>query len=296
MSNVVELEPGLRRLLAPNPSPMTESGTNTYIVGEKSLCVIDPGPDDPAHMDRICQAIGIGQNVQAVLVTHAHRDHSALAPKLARHLNAPVMAYGDAKAGRSSVMKALVAAGLTGGGEGIDSAFQPDQCLADGAMIDLGTHVIRAIWTPGHMGNHLCFQWRDTVFSGDHVMGWASSIVSPPDGDMGAFMRALDTVQRLDPRRLFPGHGAPVEKPAHRIKEVRAHRLLREQQILSSLSTRPCSIGDLVNEIYADTPDNLKPAATRNVHAHLIALWEAERVRTDKLPFPEAIYHHKTNK
>lgn len=296
MTVITALEPALTLIRAPNPSPMTAAGTNTYIVGDKSLCIIDPGPDDLVHFERICATVQPGSTVSAVLVTHAHRDHSALAQRIAQHFSVPIQAFGDAKSGRSSVMQSLVTAGLTGGGEGVDLAFRPDLCLADNAMIDLGAESIQAIWTPGHMGNHMCFLWRDAVFSGDHVMGWASSIVSPPDGDMKAFIQSLDKVARLKARRLFPGHGACVESPERRIADLRQHRLDREQHILKALSTKPCSIAELVDKIYAEIPSTLKPAAARNVHAHLIALWQDRQVATDALPVQSATYriarHH----
>ena len=290
MTSVITLEPALQLIRAPNPSAMTEAGTNTYVVGDGPVCIIDPGPDDPAHFNRICDAIRPGVTVVAILVTHAHRDHSLLAPRLAEYLNSPILAFGDASSGRSAIMEELVAAGFTGGGEGIDSSFRPDICLADGAEIDLQSEQIRAIWTPGHMGNHMCFQWRDAIFSGDHIMGWASSIISPPDGDMTAFMHSLDKIEIRKPRILFPGHGAPVRTPATRIHELRTHRLNREREIMEQLTQQASSISELVDKLYLQTPDTLKPAAARNVHAHLIALWQNGLVSSDGLPFTHSTY------
>lgn len=265
------LEPDLRVICAPNPSPMTGAGTNTYLLGDARLVVIDPGPEDATHLAAIRAAIGSAE-VAAILVTHAHRDHSPLARRMAAATGAPVLAYGDAGAGRSARMEALARAGLSGGGEGVDAAFRPDQVLADGAEIMLEGAGIRAIWTPGHFGNHLCFAWRGAVFSGDHVMGWSSTFVSPPDGDIGAYMRALDRLEGEGARVLYPGHGAPVADPAGRIAELRAHRLAREAAILAALAEGAADIPAIVRRVYADTPVAMHGAAGRNVFAHLIDL------------------------
>ncbi|MCB2137247.1 MAG: MBL fold metallo-hydrolase, partial [Rhodobacteraceae bacterium] len=188
----VTLAPGLRRVLAPNPSPMTFRGTNTYILGEDAVAVIDPGPESEAHLAALLAAIGDAGRISHILVTHAHLDHSPLARRLARLSGAPVLAFGAAEDGRSARMAALAASGHAGGGEGVDTAFRPDCRLSDGDRIEGAGWVLEAIHTPGHFAGHLSFLWGDRVFSGDHVMGWASSLVSPPDGDMGAYMRSLD--------------------------------------------------------------------------------------------------------
>jgi hydroxyacylglutathione hydrolase len=282
------LEPDLRLLLAPNPSPMTGEGTNTYILGQSRLIVIDPGPDDPRHLAALTAAIGAA-SVEAILVTHAHLDHSPLARPLAQRTGAPVLAYGDARAGRSARMEALAAEGLSGGGEGVDAAFQPDRRLADDATLTLEGDTLRALWTPGHFGNHLCFAWRGAVFSGDHVMGWSSTFVSPPDGDIGAYMRALDRLEALLPRVLYPGHGAPVTNPTARIHALRAHRRAREAAILAALAS-PQTIPDLVARIYTDTPPALHRAAARNVFAHLIDLEERGQVTAAPGLCAEAVF------
>lgn len=269
---VDRLEDGLRRVLAPNPSPMTFLGTNTYILGEGEVAVIDPGPDDPRHLVAILSALEPGECVSHILVTHAHQDHAPLARPLAQRTGAPVLAYGDALAGRSTAMEALARDSLIGGGEGVDAAFRPDVILTDGALVAGRVWQVRAIWTPGHFGNHLSFLWGDRIFSGDHVMGWASSLVSPPDGDMVAYMQSLDRLEALEARILHPGHGAPVTAPRARIEALRAHRLAREAMILSALDATPRTIPDLTARVYADTPPALRPAAERNLLAHLIDL------------------------
>ncbi|MFD0858014.1 MBL fold metallo-hydrolase [Roseovarius aquimarinus] len=268
----LEIARGLRRILAPNPSAMTFRGTNTYLLGHREIAVIDPGPDDPGHLDAILHALGPGARVTHILVTHAHLDHSALAPRLAHETGAPVLAFGDALAGRSAVMQRLADQGLTRGGEGVDLAFAPDRRLADGETVETGDWRLGAIWTPGHFGNHLCFAWDEAIFTGDLVMGWASSLVSPPDGDAGDFTASCRKLAALGPNVLYPGHGAPVENPAERLDWLIAHRAAREAAILTALAVRPGTAAEIAATIYTDTPAALLPAAARNVLAHLIDL------------------------
>lgn len=267
-----QIAPGLRRILAPNPSPMTFRGTNTYIVGQTDLAVIDPGPDNAAHLAAILAACGPGQRITHILVTHAHVDHSPLARALSRATGAPVMAYGDAQAGRSAVMDSLAQAGLAGGGEGVDTGFVPDACLADGATVTGSDWQLQAIWTPGHFGNHLCFAMGDILFTGDLVMGWASSLVSPPDGDLTDFMASCRCLRARADRIYLPGHGAPVTDPASRIDWLITHREAREAAIIKALQAAPATAETLARQIYTETPAMLLPAAARNVFAHLVDL------------------------
>lgn len=265
------LEPNLRRILAPNPSPMTWRGTNTYIVGEGRVAIIDPGPNSAAHFDAIIAATK-GEVVEAILVTHSHNDHSPLARPLSEATGAPVLAYGDSAAGRSEVMTDLVARGMKTGGEGIDTAFAPDQILQDGEVIDGPDWSLTALWTPGHIGNHLCFAWGDALFTGDHVMGWASSLVSPPDGDLTQFMTSCERLARRKDRVYHSGHGAPILQPAERIQWLIKHRQTREAQILAAMFEHPATVPALTRQIYTDIAPALFPAAERNVFAHLIDL------------------------
>ncbi|MHA6345098.1 MBL fold metallo-hydrolase [Roseivivax sp. CAU 1761] len=267
-----ELEPGLRRILAPNPSPMTFRGTNTYLVGTRDLAVIDPGPDDPRHLAALLAALQPGQRIAAILVTHAHLDHSPLARALARHSGAPVYAFGGPRAGRSPRMAALAEAGGLAGGEGVDAGFAPDIALPDGGRVAGEGWSLVAHHTPGHFGNHHCFAWEDRLFTGDLVMGWASSLVSPPDGDMTDFMASLARLQARPWRRFLPGHGAPVADPAARLEALRRHRLGREAAILAALAEGPETAAGLAARLYRDTPPALLPAAARNVLAHLVDL------------------------
>lgn len=265
------LAPGATRLLAPNPSPMTYWGTNSYLLGETRLAVIDPGPNDPAHLEALLAAID-GRKVEAILVSHAHVDHSPLAPALAAQTGAPVLAFGDAQAGRSAIMTDLAARGMAHGGEGVDGAFMPDETLADGARITSPEWQIEVLHTPGHFGNHLCFAWGDRLFCGDHLMGWASSLVSPPDGDLTDFMASSARLAARNWSVAYPGHGAPIADPAERLAWLMAHRRDRETQILTAL-VGEMPLPALTAAVYDDVAPALLPMAARNLFAHLVDLW-----------------------
>lgn len=284
------LGPALRRVLAPNPSPMTFRGTNTYLVGTRGLAVIDPGPDDPAHLDALLEAVGPGQRVTHILVTHAHLDHSPLARRLAQATGAPVLGFGPATAGRRPVMDRLARDGLVGGGEGVDSDFLPDLLLGDGATVEGDGWQLEALHTPGHMANHLAFAWGDVLFTGDLVMGWASSLVSPPDGDLTAFMDSLDRLQARRWSVFHAGHGAPVTDPAARLAGLLAHRRGREAAILAALTEAPATPTELARRVYTDTPTALLPAAARNVLAHLVDLSEKSMVSHEGPLRAEAVF------
>jgi glyoxylase-like metal-dependent hydrolase (beta-lactamase superfamily II) len=278
-SGMVVLEPGVRRLTAPNPSPMTYHGTNTYLVGEGEIAVIDPGPDDREHLDAILAALAPGERIGAILITHSHRDHSPLARRLSQTTGARVLAAGPSDWGRSAVMAELAAQGRIGGGEGVDRDFMPDERIVEGDTLTGGWGEIGVLETPGHMANHLSFGWNGALFTGDHVMGWSTSLVSPPDGDMGAFMASCRRLAGRDDRVYFPGHGEPVSTPQARIRELIAHREGREAQILSALSDSGAgSAGELAARLYRDLAPALLPAAERNVLAHLIDLMQRNLV------------------
>ncbi|MEL0435779.1 MBL fold metallo-hydrolase [Phycobacter sp. K97] len=272
------LQPGVRRILAPNPSPMTYRGTNTYLVGETDLAVIDPGPVIESHLDAILAAVGPGQRISHVIVTHAHVDHSPLAAELSRRTDAPVLGFGPASAGRSAVMQHLVDQGMQGGGEGIDTAFSPDIELSDGEVITGGGWSLEVLHTPGHLGNHIALALGSACFTADHVMGWASSLVSPPDGDLTDFMASCRKLRARPWEVFYPGHGAPIEDPAARLDWLITHREAREAAILDALTSGPATPGDLARKIYTETPAALLMAAERNVLAHLIDLVGKSRV------------------
>ncbi|WP_244906152.1 MBL fold metallo-hydrolase [Celeribacter ethanolicus] len=274
---LTELAPGLMRILAPNPSPMTYWGTNTYVLGEGTERVlIDPGPDLAAHRAAVLAALPADTRISQILVTHAHLDHSAGAAALSEATDAPILAFGTAAAGRSAHMAAL--SDTLGGGEGVDSAFVPDIALPHGTLLDTPAGPIEALHTPGHMGNHLCFAWRGAVFSGDLIMGWSSSLISPPDGDAEAFRQSCALLLRLTPDRLHPGHGDPVETPRARIEFLLDHRAEREAQILAALAQGPMDLMAVTRAVYTDLPPTHLPAAARNTLAHLVEMTRQKRL------------------
>jgi len=275
----VTLGPGFRRILAPNPSPMTQNGTNTYILGTGNVAVIDPGPANAAHLEAIMAALSAGERISHILVTHAHLDHSGLARRLAGVSGAPVYAYGGALSGRSDAMTRLAALGLVGGGEGLDLAFAPDVILTHGARVTGDGWAVDVVHTPGHLGGHLCFASGNVLFSGDHVMGWSTSLVSPPDGDMADYMASLDLLAQRRWDTFLPAHGDPVADPSQRINDLIAHRRAREAALLHTLRTGAHDIGTLTRRLYADLAEGLLPAAQRNVFAHLIDLETRKLVR-----------------
>ncbi|MBT3140400.1 MBL fold metallo-hydrolase [Phaeobacter gallaeciensis] len=272
VGQAIQLSRGLRRILAPNPSPMTYRGTNTYLVGERDIAVIDPGPLSESHLDAILSALLPSQRISHIIVTHTHLDHSPLAKPLSERCGAPIYAFGGPESGRSEIMQRLVQNGLRSGGEGIDLAFRPDIEVEDKDLIEGEDWAFEVIHTPGHLGNHIALGWGELCFTADHVMGWASSLVSPPDGDLTDFMQACQDL-RARPWSVFhPGHGAPVTDPAARIDWLIQHRLSRETGILRALEDGHATAHDLAKRIYTETPASLLGAAERNVFAHLIDL------------------------
>jgi len=285
------LAPGIRRILAPNPSLMTFWGTNTHLLGEGEVTLLDPGPADRAHLDAILAGLAPGERVARILVSHAHLDHAPLARPLAEATGARVFAFGDATAGRSEVMADLAAQGLTGGGEGVDRKFTPDERIGEGDTLSLGGGgTLEVLHTPGHMAGHLSFALGDAVFSGDHVMGWASTLISPPDGDLTAFLASCARLAARKDRVYYPAHGAPIDDPAARLTWLLAHRAEREAQVLAALADRPADIATLARLIYTDTPAALLPAAERNIFAHLIDLTLRAEVRAKPRIAPSARY------
>ena len=276
-------------MLAPNPSPMTQAGTNAFVLGHDDVAVIDPGPAIASHVEATLAAIG-GRPVRAILVTHSHLDHSPAARLLQERLgDVPVLAFGPSAAGRSAVMRGL---SELGGGEGVDADFAPDAQLAQDDTVAGSGWTLTAHHTPGHMANHLSFAWAEAnaVFTGDTVMGWASTMISPPDGDLRQFMASLDRLEALGATAFHPGHGPRIDAPAARCRELRAHRLAREAAIVAALPGAP-TVAALVAQVYRDTPAALHGAAARNVLAHLVHLQEAGRVRAEPAIGPDARWY-----
>ena len=267
-----DIYPNLKRIIAPNPSPMTFWGTNTYILGTNELAIIDPGPAVQSHFDAIMSSLNKNQSITHILITHSHIDHSPLAKQLSERTSAPILAFGESSSGKSTIMTNLK---NLNGGEGIDYDFKPDVTLNDNQILKNKEWCIKSLHTPGHMGNHLCFSWEgeNILFSGDLVMGWATSMVSPPDGDLTDFMNSIKSLQLRSPDKLFfPGHGAPIENPSLRLQELYEHRKKREGEILSALETGLATISEITESVYADLDKRLIIAAKRNVLAHLIDL------------------------
>lgn len=264
MSPPVEtLSPLVRRLLAPNPSPFTFTGTQTHIVGHAELAVIDPGPDLAVHIDAILAATA-GERIAAIVCTHTHRDHSPGARALAAATGAPIVGCA-----------ALAPPQEDGAAdEAYDPDYRPDCVLADGEALAGAGWTLVAVATPGHTSNHLCFALpeENALFSGDHVMGWSTSIVSPPDGDMGAYMASLERLQGRGERIYYPAHGEPVTEPARMVRGLLLHRRQREAQVLAQLRAGQGRIAEMVAAMYIGTDPRLHPAAARSVLAHLVDL------------------------
>ena len=256
-----QLEPGIGRLLANNPSAFTYFGTQTYLVGGGELAVIDPGPDLPEHLDALEQAIG-GRAVVAIMCTHTHRDHSPAARPLAERTGAPIMGCGPL---------ALETVGPRADAS-FDGDYSPDRVLADGESIDIAGAALTAVATPGHTSNHLCFAYGDALFTGDHVMGWSTTVVVPPDGDMAAYMASLDKLRQREDRIYYPAHGPAVTNPKQYVRHLVGHRMQRERQILGLVRERLRDIRDIVANAYPGLDPRLTVAAGGSVLAHLLDL------------------------
>ena len=263
------LSPLVRRVLAPNPSAFTYTGTQTYIVGTGEVAVIDPGPADPAHIDGILCATA-GERIVAIVCTHTHRDHSPAASPLKAATGAEVVGCA-----------ALV---LDDDGPRADAAFDtsytPDRVLADGEMLTGPDWTLRAVATPGHTSNHLCYALveEDALFTGDHVMGWSTTVVSPPDGDMAAYMHSLDKLGQRSDALYYPAHGEPVTNPQQFVRGLGGHRKQRERQILKLVGEGVGDIEAMVPRMYKGVDERLYPAAGRSVLAHLIDLRDRKLV------------------
>ncbi len=256
-----ELEPGIARVLAHNPSAFTYYGTQTYLIGTSEVAVVDPGPDLPEHVEALENAIG-GRRVAAIMCTHTHRDHSPSARPLAACTGAPIIG--------------CMALALETVGPRADAAFDgdyaPDRVLADGQALEVDGEVVIAVATPGHTSNHLCFAYRGALLTGDHVMGWSTTVVVPPDGDMAAYMASLDKLRQRDDRVYYPAHGPAVTNPQQYVRGLVGHRMQREKQILRLVGERPRPIPDIVANAYPALDPRLVIAAGGSVLAHLVDL------------------------
>lgn len=279
---VVQAAPLIRRVVANNPSKFTYHGTGTYIVGEGDVAVVDPGPALDSHRDALTAALA-GSRVTAILVTHCHNDHSPLAAWLREHTGAPTVAFGPHRVDPDWVDDdtpeepddADAADGAAKVEEALDLAFDPDVRVADGEVAAAGDGwTLRALHTPGHTSNHLCF-WMDgqrALFSGDHIMGWSTTVIAPPDGDMRDYFASLQRVRTLDPAVLWPTHGAPVTEVRPFVDAFVLHRLEREAAVLAAVRDGVALVPDIVARLYTGVDKKLHRAAGRSVLAHLIKL------------------------
>ena len=267
-----QVSPLIRRVIANNPTKYSYRGTGTYIVGEPGgdVVVIDPGPNLDEHRDALVAALA-GQHVRAILVTHCHADHSPLAAWLREETKAPTVAFGphgavDLDEDEDTDVKVE---------EAIDLAFAPDIYAADGDVVaEIGGAPMRAVFTPGHTSNHVCysFEAEQALFTGDHVMGWSTTVVSPPDGDMRAYMDSLSKVAGRHDATLWPTHGNPVTEPQPFLEAYLAHRVDREAQVLARVRAGDTQIVDMVKVLYANVREELHKAAGRSVFSHLVKL------------------------
>lgn len=260
---VVELAKGIRRLVAPNPGPMTGPGTNTYILGRKLLTIIDPGPGIDSHID----ALGELGAVDRILVTHTHRDHSPAAKTLAQRTGADLVGRPPPSDGRQDV------------------SFQPDHVPVDDEVLALDDFTLQVIATPGHASNHLCYFIHELgwLFTGDHIMGGSTVVITPPDGDMDAYLNSLEGLKRLRLKALLPGHGGKIEQPNNAIDGLIRHRLAREAKVLAALNlTDAQSVEALLPAVYDDVPEALHPVAKYSLSAHLQRLANHNRAVDEK--------------
>jgi glyoxylase-like metal-dependent hydrolase (beta-lactamase superfamily II) len=268
----VQLSPLVSRVLAHNPGPFTFKGTGVYIVGKTDVAVVDPGPIIPEHLDALKRALD-GKRVTHILVTHTHNDHSPAAQPLKEWTGAQTYAYGPHGSGKAEDGVKVE--------EGGDMAFVPDVRVKDGDVIKGNGFTFECVYTPGHTSNHMCFALREekALFTGDHIMGWSTTVVTPPDGDMAQYMASVRKLLARDDEILYPTHGAPVTDPKPFLEAYLDHRLDRERQILACIKDGVATIPDMVARMYADVDKRLHPAASRSVLAHLIQLTNEGRVK-----------------
>jgi glyoxylase-like metal-dependent hydrolase (beta-lactamase superfamily II) len=265
--------PGVRRIVANNPGLFTFKGTGTYVIGGGEVAVIDPGPDLAEHVDALLASLA-NEQVTHILVTHTHRDHSPAAAAVKAATGAATWGFGPHAGGRR---------GEAGSEEGGDWDFVPDHVVQDGDRIAGGKWRVEAVHTPGHTSNHLCFALPDAgiLFSGDHVMGWSTSVIAPPDGDMAAYMASLDKLLMRPHRTYWPTHGPAIAEPDRHVRAFIAHRREREAGIVDCLKAGCETIETIVERLYVGLNPALRPAAGRSVLAHLIDLVQRDIVASD---------------
>jgi glyoxylase-like metal-dependent hydrolase (beta-lactamase superfamily II) len=277
------VSPLVRRVVANNPGPFTYLGTGVYIIGHGEVAVIDPGPDQDGHLDVLLNAVR-GERVTHIFVTHGHMDHSPMARPLAAATGAKIYACGlPVKPTESEVRMEA----------GDDLGFAPDIAIADGDVFEGKGWAIEAVFTPGHTSHHVAYALREenALFTGDHIMGWSTTVISPPDGDMGDYLASLEKVRDRGFQTLWPTHGPPVTQDvAGFVQAYLDHRLLREAQVIAELRKGRQVIRDMVASMYADVDKRLHPAACHSVLAHMIHLVRTGRVQCIGAPCLESLY------
>lgn len=271
-----ELSPGIRRVVASNPGPFTFHGTGTYIVGRGRVAIIDPGPDDPAHIKAVADAVG-SETVTHILVTHTHLDHSPAAKPLKEMSGAPVLGFGPHGEGRylrGDVVEA-----------GADHNFVPDVRVRDGDIVEGTDWSLECVHTPGHTSNHVCYQSREcrTLFCGDHVMAWSTSIISPPDGDLSEYLVSLARLLDRDDKRYLPCHGPSIDDPKPFVQSYIDHRHRRIEEVTHCLAQGVNRIGEMVEVMYHDIDPRMYPAAAHSVLSTLIYLIDQGHARSDTI-------------
>lgn len=273
----VPVAPKVQRITVNNPGPFTFHGTNSYIIGDRSVALIDPGPEDDAHFRALMAALK-ERELTHIAVSHTHRDHSPLARRLKAETGATIVAEGPHRAARP-----LHEGETNPFAESSDHEFMPDVMLKDGDRVEGDGWTLTALLTPGHAANHAAFALEGSgiVFSADHVMAWATSIVAPPDGAMADYMASLERLLARDDRIFLPGHGGPVKEPQAFMRGLRTHRRMRERAILERIRAGDRLIPDMVKAIYRDTDPRLHGAAALSVLAHIEDLVEKGQIATD---------------
>lgn len=279
----VELGGGIVRIVAPNSGPFTGTGTNTYLLGTRRVMIVDPGPDRPEHVAAVVAAVA-GRDVSHILITHTHRDHVGALGALHARVGGERVAQGPHRLSRP-----LKPGEVNPFADAGDTTFRPDRTLADGERLGNGEVALTAIATPGHCANHMVFALGDDLLSGDHVMGWSTSVVAPPDGSMGAYIASLDKLTAHPSRRYLPGHGDVILEPLATVSAMRSHRLIRERAIRERLAGGDRTIAQIVAALYAGIDPRLAMAAGLSVQAHLERLEDEGRAASEGVG-PEATW------
>ncbi len=279
-----QLSPTVRRVICENPGAFTYTGTGTYLLGTDEIAVIDPGPMNDAHLDALLAAAGTGQ-ITHIFVTHTHKDHCGIVARLKEATGATVFGASahPTKEGESAPLL----------DEGSDFSYAPDVVMTDQDEVSNSEWALKAIHTPGHISNHLCFDLpqEHTLFTGDHIMGWATTVVAAPDGCMHDYYNSLELLLERNDKTYLPTHGAPVQDPHRFVRAVKTHRRMRDAQIMQRLEAGTTKIMDMVETMYTDIDKRLHMAAALNVHAHLERQLKLGKVRRVGDNFLKAEYH-----